>query len=110
MATLTLAPHPYLARVVGTRAHTLIPAIRAHTLIQAVRARTLRRQSNRDVATLTLAPGPLLLPTVKDPETATFNCWQLVNESAWPEVPEHIRNYLDSPRSGTSGHADSLTS
>jgi hypothetical protein len=40
----------------------------------------------QDVTSLTLAPGPLLLPAVRDPEHARFNCWQLANDSSWPEV------------------------
>lgn len=40
----------------------------------------------QDVTSLTLAQGPLLLPTVRDPEHARYNCWQLANDSSWPEL------------------------
>ena len=40
---------------------------------------------NRDVCDIALAPGPLLSATAND-ATVKYSCWQLCNETSWPEI------------------------
>jgi len=51
------------------------------------------KEANMEVMDLALAPGPLLNSKAKEvnsKDVVSYSCWQLVNESSWPELARQM--------------------